>query len=182
MAFRDKQIKFGSSGANELFSDGFFNVTLAVGGSERGTNLPAPNTVTDMQLVYYMDFIIYRDGDKTIFPGNANDTFQTTPPQIDYFSEETKKNSASMIWRFQEDLRRRGKPVYQDGRCDRATSDVSSLSKSPYTILMYNFYYAHTINNLYQRKDWQDYLLADALLPEQVRWELLYSANPFSYM
>lgn len=182
MAYKDNSIEWGGGLAKKVFKDGYYNLDQAVGGIEHGTGSTAANIVTDIQLVFYMSFIIYRDGDKTIFPNTQNDSFQTTPPKINYFSERTKKGLSSMIWRFQEDLRKRGKPVYQDGRCDPAKDKISSLSKSPYTILMYNFYYDDTVKKAYGRNDWQDYLLADPLLPEQVRFELIVRSLPYTYM
>ena len=182
MAYKDDKLKWSDGYAGKIFADGYFNLDLAVGGREHGSNQPAANQVTDMQLIFYFDFIIYRDGDKNIFPIGPNDKFTVTPPQLDYFSEKAKKNSAAIIWQFQSDLRRRGKPVYHDGRCDPAHGKISSLSKTPYTILMYNFYYAGTVEQAYGRTDWQDYLMSDPLLPEQVRMEIRFRSLPYTYM
>lgn len=182
MAYKDNKIKWTEGAGAEVFSGGYFNIDLAVGGAEYGSNLPAANGITDMQLVNYMDFIIYRDGDRAIFPITERDKFTVTPPEFNYASPEFKKSMASMIWRFQGHLRRRGKPVYQDGRCDPARGKISSMQKSPYTILMYNFYYADTAAKAYGRRDWQDYLMQDKLLPEQVRSELLIRQLAYTYM
>lgn len=182
MAYKDNTIKFDGGHAGQVFADGYFNLTQAVGGPEYGINQPAANLITDMQLIFYFDFIIYRDGDKNIFPGNPGDKFTVTPPQIDYFSEQTKKNSSRIIWQFQTDLQNRGKRVFRDGRCDPARGKISGMSKTPYTILMYNFYYEHTVRTAYKRKDWQDYLLRDPLLPEQVRYEIWFSGAAYQWL
>lgn len=182
MAYRDDSIKWSEGEGAVIFAEGYFNVDLAVGGPEVGSNLPAANRVADMQLVNYMDFVIYRDGDRSIFPITANDKFSVTPPEFDYNSEAVKKSMAGMIWRFQGHLRQRGKPVFQDGRCDAARGKFSSLQKSPYTILMYNFYYASTVEKAYGRTDWQTYLMQDKLLPEQCRSEILIRQLAYTYM
>ncbi len=182
MAYKDTSINFGDGNSGRVFEDGYFNLTQAVGGAEYGIHIPAPNMVTDMQLIFYFDFIIYRDGDKNIFPGSPGDKFTVTPPQINYFSEQTKINSSRIIWQFQTDLQRRGKPIFRDGRCDPARGKISSLSKTPYTIHMYNFYYEYTVRTAYGRTDWQDYLLGDPLLPEQVRYEILFSQAAYQWL
>ncbi len=182
MAFRDNKMEWNTPQTQRIFGRGFFNLTMAVGGREHGSNLPAPNLLTDMQLVFYFSFIIYRDGDKSIFPSTSRDSFSTTPAQINYLSENTKKGLSAMIWRFQEDLKRRGQAIYQDGRCDPAHKKISGYSHTLYTIMMYNSYYEHTVRNFYNQTNWQEYLLSDPLLPDQVRFELKYGLDPYSYM
>lgn len=182
MAYKDNTIQWSGGLGEKVFSDGYFNIDDAVGADEVGTNRMAGNMVTDMQLVFYFSFIIYRHGDKQIFPTTDNDRFSLTPPQRDYTSNQTKDDAAGMIWRFQGDLKRRGKRIYQDGRCDPAHTKISSLSKTAYTILMYNFYYEHTVRTAFGVHQWQEHLMNDQLLPEQVRWELRFRSFPYSWM
>ena len=182
MAYMVNDIDWGGGLAGEVFAEGYFNLDHAVGADEVGSGYAAPNGETDMQLVFYFSYIIYRDGDKTIFPGRHDELFTVTPPELDYTSASTKAQAAPMIWRFQTDLLKRGKRIYRDGRCDPARGKVSSISRTPYTILMYNFYYEHTVRIAYGRTDWQDYLLADPLLPKEVRFELQVRKIPYTYM
>lgn len=181
MAYKETSINLGISEGVD-FNNGVYNVDQAVGGPEVGTNAPAANMVTDMQLIYYFSYIIYRDGNKQHFPSKPGERFDYTPSQMDYHSEHTRQQASAIIWRFQTDVLRRGKPVYRDGRCDKATGKISSISRSPYTILLFNFYYGHTVNEAYGESDWQTYLMSDPLLPEQLRWELKFRDPAFTWM
>lgn len=161
----------------EVFKDGWFNVTLAVGGKEVGTGVTAANCLTDVQLVYYMIFIIYRDGDKSIFQMTSDFTkTDYLPPNKKYHSEKMPEGMTAIVQHFQTDVKNRGKPVYVDGRCDPAQTKISSISKTVYTIIWLNFYYCQAIRLKHNRYDWQDYLLNDPLLPNEVKNELLMSS------
>jgi hypothetical protein len=178
MAFR-QYLDFSNSNAEGEFKNGVFNVNQAVGGSEYGTGLPA-NCVTDMQLVYYFLYMICRYGDRRMFPVSSPEVFNNVklqPRYQNYHSNATKKDLATKILIFQENLQSNGRNVYRDGRCDKARSMVSSISKTNYTIHFANYHYAKIIESWQKRNDWQNYLLNDLMLPDEVRAELLISSS-----
>lgn len=179
MAFRDNK-GYNHEHAAVEFRNGTFNVTQAVGKAERGSGCSAPNCVTDMQLVCYLLYMICRYGDRKIFPVSSPTVFndpKIQPRNQDYFCSETKSQLGNRIKIFQENLRDSGRSIYVDGRCDTARSTFSSISNTAYTIHYANFHYAKTIKAWQGRSDWQNFLLSDPMLPEEVRAELLISSH-----
>lgn len=172
MAFQDLSL---SDDRNDEFKEGFFNLTLAVGDKEVGTRIPAANIQTDMMLVYYMLFFIYRDGDKKTFPLKSADNFRSPdrfPTAKNYSSADTKTKIAGLIFRFQQDLKRGGRNVFVDGRCDRARGVHTTITHSVFSIVLMNFHFASTVKLRDNRRDWQKFALSDPLAPPQLRQEL----------
>lgn len=174
MAFKEKIVW---EGGNTFLGNGHFNIDMAVGGSEHGSGYRAANRAPDMQLVFYMLWILYRDGDNLMFPKKSVDKFEKTPKERDYGSPEMKSNMTGVIWRFQTDLLVAGKSVYRDGRCDKGLGTIASMSKTRYTIHHLNYNYAKTIKQKYSRDDWQEYLITDPYLPEHARQEILMKSS-----
>jgi len=172
MAFREK---FSSPNTAEIFKDGIFNITQAVGRNEVGTGLPAANRPTDMMLVYYFLFVICRDGDKKLFRPVKGDDFtspEKLPPALDYTAQKTKTQIGNLVGRFQIDMRDSGRNVFVDARCDRGRGLHTTITHSIYTIHLLNFHYANTIKTTKGRSDWQDFLLNDGLTPAMLKQEL----------
>ena len=179
MAFRE-YIDANNTNGEDEFREGTFNSHQAVGGAEHGTGLPAANCVTDMQLVYYFLYVIYSYSDRKMFPVSSPgilDNVQFQPRCQNYHSDTTKKEITRKISVFQRDLWANGKNVYADGRCDKARGRVSSISDTLYTIHFANYHYAKTIKSWQKRADWQNYLLSDPGLHDEVRAELLMSSS-----
>jgi hypothetical protein len=173
MAFQDFTIITPSTA--EVFKEGVFNLTQAVGSKEVGTGLTAANTKTDMMLIYYLLFFIYKDGDKSIFPSKDGDNFgspEKFPNAKDFNSNTTKTQIAALILRAQKDLKRNGRNVFVDGRCDRARGSITTITHSVFTLLLLNFHFANTIKRRENREDWQNFLLNDPFAPFQLRQEL----------
>lgn len=176
MAFREIP---ANPGLPEV-TKGIFNIDQAVGGSEVGTGLPAANRPTDMMLVYYFLFTIYRDGDKSKFPSHGHDGFSPAsyPPAQNYNDSRFKEKLSSLIYRFQSDVRKLGHPVFVDGRCDRGYFSLTPHTHTFYTINMLNTGYWTTIKSKYGRDDWQDFLLQDPLTPTHLVQELSSGPSP----
>src|SRR5689334_1034919 len=106
MAFRDNQ-NYNHENAVEEFREGTFNVTQAVGKSEKGTGCAAANFLTDLQLIDYFLYMICRYGDRRIFPVSSESVFNNVkiqPRYQNYLLEETKKQVAQRIEYFQLNL------------------------------------------------------------------------------
>ncbi len=180
MAFLDTTIITPNTA--EAFQDGIFNITQSVGNKEVGTGIPAINQQTDMMLVYYFLFIIFRDGDKSLFPLQQGDNLNSPekfPVNKDYSSSATKKKLGGLILRFQENMKRTGRNVFVDGRTDRAKGAFTSITHSVFTILLLNFHYSETIKKQKGRSDWQSFLMTDSFAPAPLRMEL--AVNDFEF-
>lgn len=178
MAFKENN-KHNDANTSEEFRQGTFNIHQAVGGIEIGSGFAAPNQVTDMQLVYYMIYMIARYGDRSVFPISSESVFKNEnilPRNQNFHSQKTKKELSRMIFMFQTNLKLGGRNIFVDGRCDKARSAFSSISHTPYTIHFANYHYAKTIKKIRNITDWQNYLLNDLMLPDSVRTELSVSA------
>lgn len=176
MAFREN---FSSPSTAEVFKDGIFNIDQAVGANEVGTKKPAANRPTDMMLIYYFLFVIYRDGDKLLFPTKPGDDFRSPdklPAAKNYNSSDTKLKIGGLVERFQTDMKKNGRSVFVDGRCDRGRGLQTTITQSVYTIHLLNFHYAKTIKVREKRDDWQAFLINDPLASTQLRQELAASS------
>ena len=174
MAFREYTDWTGLEGG-EIFAQGAFNIDMAVGNLEVGTGKMAANRPADMQLIYYLLYVINRDGNTTIFPAYIKHNlfnYAELPPNANYASQEMRTKLSGLIWSFQNAMILQGKAIHLDGRCDRGKGKVSSLQGATYTIYFLNYYYSQTIKTKYGRDDWQEYLLADQLLPQGAKQEI----------
>lgn len=153
--------------------NGYFNIDMAVGGGERGSGVDATNRPTDMQLVFYFLWKIYRDGDSLMFPKRPGDNFAKTPEKIDYNSKKIQKKLTNIIYRFQTDLLNANKLVYRNGRCEKGGGHFSRIYQTRHTIHHLNYHYAGIIREKCHQDNWQTYLLTDPFFPEKARQEIL---------
>jgi hypothetical protein len=130
----------------------FYSVSSAVGPG-------CPNKRTDVMLVQFFLHQIYSHPTKLNKPAGPkiaiNGTFDST--------------TAAWIKHYQNDVKNQGRPIYPDGRIDRAKGEqysFSSLSKTGYTITFLNFGHCER----YRRE--HDRLEQHVLMPGELKAEL----------
>jgi hypothetical protein len=123
-----------------------FNVDLAVGVHKQTYTDPnsieqvysksQPNKRDDVMLVQYLLKRIYQEGDRVI------------PPLKDYAAAANLKidgmhgpKTQKAIESFQLELRRRGTNIATDGCVDSEKGEISSISKTQYSITWMNKYF-----------------------------------------
>lgn len=130
-------------------------VTDAVGAN-------AANWWTDIQLVQYMIGSIYIY--KSAGAGEWNQTMSEAElnalpdPHKDF---KALKRTRDLIKRFQDDAVKQGIPVHADGRIDRAYTVKSSITSTPYTILVANYYMQSAVTESQGVENWIGWVVND---------------------
>jgi hypothetical protein len=138
-----------------------------------GTGIPAPDRVTDMELVGYFLTMIYLKGNRRMFPIKPKEEPTLPLPTLGESSPDSmKRRLRQWIPRFQNDMIRLGVPIFADGRVDTARGIVSSITKTRYTIHMLNGRYAEIVKARQGRSDWQNFLISDPVVAPSLKAEL----------
>lgn len=133
----------------------------------------AANWWTDIQLVQYLIGNVYDYAAK----GAGNWQVKLSESELGAFPDPNKdykalRRTAALIKRFQEDCVKQGIAVYPDGRVDRARTAKSSITKSPYTILVANMYFESAIWYGEQSDDPVEWALNDWFMPDMLKGQL----------
>lgn len=147
----------------------FLLVSYSVGAS-------SANWWTDIQLVQYLISYIYSFAD---FNGATEWQQKMSKNELDNLpnpNNDFKKLSktTALIKRFQEDTNVQGKfKVYPDGRIDRTNGDLSSITKTTYTIDAANYYFDQLVRNTLGVDNSVEWALKDTYMPTMLKGQLL---------
>jgi hypothetical protein len=134
----------------------------------------AANWWTDIQLIQYMIGSIYfycADGQGEWKQSMSRGELAALPdPQKDF---KALKRTADLISRFQRDAAKQGIVAHVDGRVDPTKVTTSSRTKTPYTILIANYFLSSALKQLHgEEVDWIEMVMFDQDLPVQVQAQL----------
>jgi hypothetical protein len=135
----------------------------------------ASNFWTDIQLVQYLIGWIYDFASRGIGDWKQKMTdseLQSLPdPNTDF---KALSRTAALIKRFQEDSVKQGIRLHADGRVDPAIGWRSSISNTPYTIIVANDFFESAIWES-EGGDAVDHLLNDFFAPDTLKGQLIKS-------
>ena len=134
----------------------------------------AQNWWTDIQLVQYMigSIYIYADEGKGEWKQRMSkaDLAALPDPQRDY---KALTRTSQLISRFQRDCGKQGMAAHVDGRIDRASAWTTSRTKTPYAILLANYFLSDAIKQEQgEDVDWIESVMYDPGLPVLVQAQL----------
>jgi hypothetical protein len=137
----------------------------------------ANNYWTDIQLVQYLIGWVYDSASRGVGDWKQKMTpseLQSLPdPNTDF---KALSRTAALIKRFQEDSTKQGIRLYADGRVDPALGWRSSISSTPYTIIIANDFFESAIWEG-EGSDPVDYLLNDFFAPDTLKGQLIKSRS-----
>jgi hypothetical protein len=104
---------------------------------------------------------------------SASELQSLPDPNTDF---KALSKTAALIKRFQEDSAKQGIRLYPDGRVDPAIGWRSSISNTPYTIIIANDFFESAVWEG-EGSDPVDYLLNDFFAPDALKGQLIASRS-----